>query len=79
MVLAIPLRYVQALQSLTICVVHRHFLLVIILIAVGKPAFIIIGKEIFVHSNKFFPPSKTGGFTIQTNEALKNFESFKGI
>ena len=60
MVLAIPLR-----MCYTICVVHRHFLLVIILIAVGKPAFIIIGKEVFVHSNKFFSPSKTGGFTIQ--------------
>ena len=35
---------------------NRHFLLVIILTAGGKPAFIIMCKEVFVHSFKLFHP-----------------------
>lgn len=41
-----------------------HFLLVIILIAVGKPAFILIGKEVLSIAISFSTPLKLG-VTIQ--------------
>lgn len=59
----------------TIYVVHRHFLFVIILIAVGNPAFIIMCKEIFVHSFKLFHPSLIGGYYTKKSQSPKNLRT----